>query len=247
VNGRAMVKQYRRVGGRERMYRRVGEGQSLARIAGTSVVRASSASVVGVVVSGVRGSAGSKRPSRNAPYCSMMISTTKSGMPMPFMAPRAWSSVASTHFTGSPSAEEMIAAASSAERSLLRALGGPGVVVGRAGGGVSQNSAPAPSGALARRDGSSEGALDDARAATEKLVDLLLVAAQDRNALAGVEEPRRERPADVGRGRVDDDGHLVTRQHKHVPFMMRVNPACPPTRGSASLLCAYFLFFSLSH
>jgi hypothetical protein len=48
----------------------------------------------------------------------MRISTTKSGMPMPFMAPRAWSSVASTHFTGSPSAEEMIAAASSFERSL---------------------------------------------------------------------------------------------------------------------------------
>jgi hypothetical protein len=42
------------------------EGQSLARIAGTSVVRANSASVVGVVVSGVRGSAESKRPSRNA-------------------------------------------------------------------------------------------------------------------------------------------------------------------------------------
>jgi trans-aconitate 2-methyltransferase len=67
-----------------------------------------------------------------------------------------------------------------------------------------------------------EGALDDARAATEKLVDLLLVAAQNRDALAGVEEPRRERAADVGRGRVDDDGYPVTRQHKHVPFMMRV-------------------------
>jgi hypothetical protein len=49
------------------------EGQSLALIAGTSVVRANSANVVGVVVSGVRGSAGSKRPSRNAPYCSMRI------------------------------------------------------------------------------------------------------------------------------------------------------------------------------
>jgi hypothetical protein len=33
-----------------------------------------------------------------------------------------------------------------------------------------------------------------------KLVDLLFVAAQDRDALAGVEEPRRERAADVGRG-----------------------------------------------
>jgi hypothetical protein len=37
---------------------------------------------------------------------------------MPFIAPRAWSSVASTHFTGLPSAEEMMAAASSVERSL---------------------------------------------------------------------------------------------------------------------------------
>ena len=40
-----------------------------------------------------------------------------------------------------------------------------------------------------------EGALDDARA-TEKVVDLFLVAAHDRDALAGVEEPHRERAAD---------------------------------------------------
>jgi hypothetical protein len=46
------------------------EGQSLARIASTSVVRANSASVVGVVVSGVRGSAESKRPlaERDVPF-----------------------------------------------------------------------------------------------------------------------------------------------------------------------------------
>ena len=38
-----------------------------------------------------------------------------------------------------------------------------------------------------------KGALDDSRATTKKRVDLLLVAAQDRDAFAGIEEPRRER------------------------------------------------------
>ena len=60
-------------------------------IAGTSTLRENSANVVGVVVSGVRGSAESKRPSRNAIYCSMMISTTKPGMPIARMTARAWS------------------------------------------------------------------------------------------------------------------------------------------------------------
>ena len=40
------------------------------------------------------------------------------------------------------------------------------------------------------------------------LVDLLLVTAQDGDVFAGVEEPRRESAADIGRGRVDDDGHV---------------------------------------
>jgi hypothetical protein len=81
-------------------------------------VRANSASVVALSsrVCAVRPDPGA--PSRNATYCSRRISATNSGIPMPFMASRAWMEVVSTHFNVLPSCDEIIAAASSAERSL---------------------------------------------------------------------------------------------------------------------------------
>jgi hypothetical protein len=110
-------------------------------------------------------------------------------------------------------------------RGLLRALGGPVIVVRprRRRGEPEQRLRTLER--LGEEGRLLEGALDDARTATEKLVDLLLVA-QDRDALAGVEESCPERAADVGRGRVDDDGY------GYLPGFLRTLPTTnqPPLR-----------------